>query len=503
MFTLRTRFVGVVLCFSLPLAFSCGPATELDEPPLEGPLSPRGDEPTPADGGFGFDAGLVEPRDAGGEVPVGEPETPDAGDDGGAPSEVDAGIATDAGTAFDAGTTFDAGMAFDAGTAFDAGPAFDAGLRPDAGATLDAGPRADAGVAPPPPPGDGGLWVTGYYPGWVRGTLPPSAIDYAALTHLVDFSLHPRADGTLEDTHQILPSSATTIAAAHAGGVKVLMCLGGANTVAGFRGATTSANLATFVDNIVNVVTARGYDGVDLDWEPLVSSDRPQYVALVNALQARLAALNPRRQLTAAVDSWAANTMSLVANRFDQINVMTYDMAGTGSDWVSWFNSPLSNGGALRPSGAPLPAADLSVQSFRNAGLPAARLGIGIAFYGNLWSGGAGTTTGGVSAPRQRWTTAPAVSPIDYRAIMSTWYQPGLVHHDPDTGAAWLGLDRAGAVDDRFLTWDDESTIALKLAWTKTNRLGGVIIWQLGGGYLPSAPAGQRDPLLQAVRAHR
>lgn len=374
----------------------------------------------------------------------------------------------------------------------------DAGVM-SGGPPVDAGvPARDGGLGPPP-----GLWVSGYYPGWTRTSLAAADIDYAALTHVIDFSLHPRTDGTLEDTHTILPGAATTVAAAHAAGVKVLVCVGGANTVAGFQSATSPARLTAFVDNLMSVVTRYGYDGIDIDWEPLTTADRPQYVALVDALHARLGARTPRGQLTAAVDSWSASTVSLVADRLDQINLMTYDMADTGSDWVSWFNSPLSNGGQLRPSGSQLPAADVSVQSYANSGLAASKLGIGIAFYGNLWSGGAGTDTGGVTAPGQRWTTAPTMTAIDYRTIKSTWYQPGRYHHDAASGSAWLSVDQPGSVDDRFLTYDDEATIALKLAWAKSHGLGGVILFQLGGGYLPTAAPGQRDPLLQAVKAHR
>ena len=398
----------------------------------------------------------------------------------------------------DAGTT---APAVDAGSPRDAGT----GSPRDAGTVTppDAGAPRDAGTVMTGAPGDGGLWVAGYYPGWTRTSLPVAELDFRALTHLIDFSLHPRTDGTLEDTHTVLPTATATIAAAHAAGVKVLVCIGGANTVSGFQGATTPARLQAFVDNLMNTVTTYGYDGIDLDWEPLSTTDRPQYLALVNALSARLAQRSPRGLLTAAVDSWSSSTLTLVADRFDMINVMTYDMSGTGSDWVTWFNSPLSNGGLLRPSGNPMPAAEVSVQNFRNNGLASSKLGIGVAFYGNLWTGGAGTPTGGVTAPHQSWTTAPSLSPIDYRTIQSTWYQPSRYHHDAASGSAWLSIDQAGSANDVFITYDDEATIAAKMAWAKSNGIGGIIIWQLGGGYLPTAAPGLKDPLLQAVRVNR
>jgi hypothetical protein len=38
------------------------------------------------------------------------------------------------------------------------------------------------------------LWCTGYYPGWEQGSVPDSQIDFPALTHIIHFSLLPKAD---------------------------------------------------------------------------------------------------------------------------------------------------------------------------------------------------------------------------------------------------------------------------------------------------------------------
>jgi hypothetical protein len=41
-------------------------------------------------------------------------------------------------------------------------------------------------------------WVTAYYAGWQYDRLKPAQIDFRALTHLVHFSVLPKADGTLD-----------------------------------------------------------------------------------------------------------------------------------------------------------------------------------------------------------------------------------------------------------------------------------------------------------------
>ena len=106
----------------------------------------------------------------------------------------------------------------------------------------------------------------------------------------------------------------------------------------------------------------------------------------------------------------------LLQSRFDQINLMTYDLAGTWPGWVTWFNAPIYDGGYRFPStGGLVPSTDGMVNSFIAAGVASGKLGIGIAFYGDLWAGGTGTSTGGAALPRQSWTTAPTNTAIFLR----------------------------------------------------------------------------------------
>ena len=42
---------------------------------------------------------------------------------------------------------------------------------------------------------------------------------------------------------------------------------------------------------------------------------------------------------------------------------------------------------------------------------------------------------------------------------------------------------------------------ALKVKYARGKGFGGVIIWELGGGYDDARPPGQRDELLQHVRS--
>ena len=104
------------------------------------------------------------------------------------------------------------------------------------------------------------------------------------------------------------------------------------------------------------------------------------------------------------------------------------------------------------------------------------------AFYGYVWSGGAGTSTGGAALPRQTWTTAPTTTTPTYDTIMSTYYQSNRYHWDTDAQTAYLNIDNSGSANDKFISYDDEHACQAKISYARNRGLGGVMIWELGSG---------------------
>src|SRR6266404_1221457 len=80
------------------------------------------------------------------------------------------------------------------------------------------------------------FWCTGYYPGWEQSSMSASNIDFTAVTHIIHFSLVPNLDGTLNSSANSVSAanSADILSHAHAAGRKVLICVGGASSQAGF-----------------------------------------------------------------------------------------------------------------------------------------------------------------------------------------------------------------------------------------------------------------------------
>jgi chitinase len=355
-------------------------------------------------------------------------------------------------------------------------------------------------------------WVTGYWLNPPDSNLPVAAIDYSALTHVIQYSVLPNGDGSLNAVSlaNATASAPALIAAAHAHGVKVLLSFAATSSGGDFYDATAPATLSTFVDNIFNVLTTYGYDGVDIDWEQQI--DGLQFQNLVSSLRSRLDAppfANPGKETTirerrrgytqhgllTGAFYQPAYYLTAVAGSFDQINVETYDMCSP-DDGFTWHNAALYDAGV---------SAYRSVQwrmgLFAASGIPPSKLGVGIPFYGYLWQGGSGTSTGGVTEPGQGWTTAPSMNYLDYHSIVgnSSLWQTAYQQRDVAAGnVPYLSIATSSDAGDMFITYDDETSVAAKVAYAHANGFGGIMIYELSGDYSPGA--NPQSPLLAAVK---
>lgn len=368
-------------------------------------------------------------------------------------------------------------------------------------------------------------WVSAYLSSWHHlagdadkdgtacgnwGELSTAAIDWTAFTHLIYFVLSVEADGSVGSNvgcYEDLNADRLTeiVAAAHANGKPILISVGGGGSYDAFSSAIRPENRGKLVDNIVQFATQWDFDGVDIDMEPLHSGDLDNYTAFVRQLSSALSAstspLLSKPLLFLVTGASHAQMFAELAPYADQINLMTYDLSGAWPGWITWHNSPIYNGGHTFPStGGELPCANSQVEAFVAGGVPAQKIGIGIDFYGYRWSGGEGTPTGGATAPRQAYSAAPTVtSGIPYRSILADYFSTSAYRWDDEAKAAYLFADESGSANDFFLSYDDETTCAEKLDYVRQKGIGGVIIWELSGGYLPEGYA-VRDPLLQAVK---
>jgi chitinase len=367
----------------------------------------------------------------------------------------------------------------------------DTGSTPDAGSTT-------------------GQWVLGYYVGYDINALPIAQIDWSGLTHVAFSPLTVKSDLTLDlsfsDQNGTGPQDAMALAqAAHAHGVKALLMLGGENAGANIATAASSANRAAFVTNLVNAMTSLGYDGIDLDWEDSVNLD--DFVSLAQDLRAAQPTMLlslPGGAINMNFQTVDARLVTL-AQSLDRFNVQTYypSTALIGSGWDSWFDSPLSGATGSTPI-----AIDDTLSRYVTAGVPKAKLGMGMSFYAICY-------TGGITGPRQPTSTQQIVGgdnnyPLGaFFAAGSTFDKSVASEQMRDAVAQVPFLSLGTAVNDpgcgtstQYISYDDETSIIAKGTFSKTNGYGGIIVWTIQQGWLPAGASGGRAPnaLFQALK---
>jgi chitinase len=340
------------------------------------------------------------------------------------------------------------------------------------------------------------LWCTGYFPGYNDGnSMAPTDIDFSVVTHVVHFSVIPQSDGSLDyiDNGITNGASAAIISAAHAAGRQCLICVGGAGSDY-FSSAASSGNVAVFVNNLINFMVTRGYDGIDIDWEPWSDSYAPLYTNLVVQLRASLDAINTNLLLTTSLTlptPWDSTTLpqtlASVSGALNQINLQTYDLSGPYPGWITWHNSSIYDNGVTLPGGLPAPSLNAAVLRFITNGVPAAKVGLGVTFHGQLWTGEA--------VPAEPLTQNPTMTPITYNAIVEG-FSSAPYFWDSGAQAPYISITNSNPNSAVFISYDDARACEGKVSYARNLGLGGMIIWELKQDH----NAGQPDPLLTALK---
>ncbi len=353
------------------------------------------------------------------------------------------------------------------------------------------------------------IWVTAYLASWKHyappegnwGNLPTSEIKWDSFTHMVYFTFLPDTNGTVAEIQSVenLNESrlSAIVEAAHTNETPILFTIGGWNTRDEFLGAMSDSNRQAFIDNLIRVLNEWNFDGIDINMEPIREEDHETYSQFITELHAELqeeeTPLLSTPLLTAAV-RWQPELFGEIQDKFDQINIMTYDMSGTWEGWVTWHNSPLYNGNQTFPGSTDrqLPSVNKSVMEYLQAGVERNKLGIGIDFYGYVWEG--------VSEPLEGWNenNEPSLSPqggVPYHNLYNN-YNLEDSEWDDNAEVPYVSIDDP----QTFVSFENEQSVREKIKYTQNNSLGGTMIWELGGGYRSDAPENERQNLLEAIK---
>lgn len=391
-------------------------------------------------------------------------------------------------------------------------------------------------------------WVVGYLPGdWQKTDGSLNILtdnDWNTITHIVHFAAEPNDDGTLSfDAGSEGKMSATKRAAAitlaHSKGIPILFCLN--DWIDLYKPVLSDASKRQNLINGLISVLKEGYDGLDIDLEPITpygSSTHPIYETFMNELHAKMKLVNktnnpkmiverPLFTLAAGSDAREAPLLMRLIDKLDKINVMTYDMS-TIWQCTIWHDSALYDGGNKYAStGQPLISASGTMQKYLDAGIPASKLTLGLSLEARIWQGGkmTGTTTGAV-LPTQYWATegcdTSSNRPLNWNdgttpregfaEMMKNRYQPAYYRWDKTAKSAYMSIDQTGTANDAFISYNDPRSVHEKVNYVTDKGLGGVMIWHLaleclhpsgnGGSLDQCVPgqAGKNRPIMSAIR---
>ena len=289
--------------------------------------------------------------------------------------------------------------------------------------------------------------------------------------------------------------------------LKVAISIGGWTGSGRFSNvALTDSSRRLFAQSAIDLFIRRQpalFDGIDIDWEFPVAgglegnaerpADRENFTLLLAELRQLLDAEGARNhrhyELTIAASARPQEIANLEIARIDSlldfINVMTYDYhSGPGT---TNFNAPL-----YAAKGDPTPElnVDASMRAFLDAGVAPGKLLVGIPFYGH----GYGNVPNIGDGLFQQGTGTPAGwKPMDGDwgvLAQSRLRDPHYARHwEPNARVPWLYDSTTGT----WVSYDDPESVAAKAQYVREHRLGGVVIWELGGddGALMKAISGR------------
>jgi len=246
--------------------------------------------------------------------------------------------------------------------------------------------------------------------------------------------------------------------------------------------ALTKQSRGLFIESAVKFIERHQLDGLDIDWEypgqagagnRFRPEDKQSYTQLFKELRQRFHKeekhLHRRLFLTTATgasSNFLENTeMEQVQKYVDTVNLMAYDYYEPTDDAITGNHAPLFTD----PSDPKKISADRSVREYEQAGVPAAKIVLGVPFYGHVW-GEVEDVNHGLFRPGKGVPNAFA----QYGSIQATMINNGFVRYwDPVASVPYL----YNSEGKTFVSYEDPESLALKCKYVLDNKLGGIMFW--------------------------
>jgi chitinase len=281
--------------------------------------------------------------------------------------------------------------------------------------------------------------------------------------------------------------------------LKVLVSVGGWLADGFSDAALTDSARRTFAHSAVALLREYPIDGIDLDWEypgqgvagiKFRVEDKQNFTLLLKTLREQFDAESDARGRTGS-DRYILTIATADREYFDHVEMSKLHVY---VDWINemaydFFNSLTPTTGhqaGLYPSqfsAATDRNGDAAVKQYLAAGVPSAKIVLGVPFYGR---GFAGVTSrnNGIKQPYERYEGDHSYAELVGKLIG----KQGLTRYWDEQAQApylWNSASRT------FISYDDPQSIAIKACYVRQKYLGGMMFWDLGSD--------RNDELLDAI----
>jgi spore germination protein YaaH len=301
--------------------------------------------------------------------------------------------------------------------------------------------------------------VFGWHPYWLAANEYLN-YDYSLLSDLSFFGYDvDPSTGYASSTHGWMTSQVVTNALN--AGVRVNLC------AILFASHATLLNNSTARQNLINSLISnvknRGANGVNIDFEGMDPSTSSSFASFMIALSQQMHAAVPGSEVSIAMPAgnYSGTFSASQVPYVDLFLIMGYD--------YHWASSPIAGPNSPKHSAGFWTMGDItgSITYYLNAGIPSAKLALGIPYYGYDYpttslTVGANTTGTGFS---RKFPNAAAAAQTYTR------------HWDNNSATPYFTYNNGGP---RQCWYDDEVSLGLKYDVVKDFNIAGIGIWALG-----------------------